>query len=110
MPSSRRSSMTQGSSLRLLCLLLWQAGSLPTELPGKSPVYLWVKLHNTGHNICQRAHGTLSDLQFGDWSPQMVKFQEGNLNISSIESLFIFNIDTCFLIYLLTSATCAISC
>ena len=32
---------TQGSSLHLLCLLLWQASSLPVALPGK-PIYLSV--------------------------------------------------------------------
>ena len=31
MPSSRRSSRTQGSNLHLLCLLYWQVGSLPLE-------------------------------------------------------------------------------
>ena len=39
MPSSRgsswRSSLTQGSNPHLLCLLHWQAGSLPPAPPGK---------------------------------------------------------------------------
>ena len=32
---SKFKNMTQGSNLRLLCLLHWQAGSLPLVLPGK---------------------------------------------------------------------------
>ena len=32
---------TQGSNPRLLCLLNWQAGSLPVEPPGK-PMYMYM--------------------------------------------------------------------
>ena len=35
LPSFRGSSQTQGSNLHLLCLLHWQAGSLPLAPPGK---------------------------------------------------------------------------
>ena len=35
MPSSRESSLTQGLNPHLLCLLHWQAGSLPLVPPGK---------------------------------------------------------------------------
>ena len=35
MPSSRGSSLTQGSNPGLLCLLSWQAGSLPLVPPGE---------------------------------------------------------------------------
>ena len=35
MPSSRESFLTQGSNLCLLCLLHWQADSLPLAPPGK---------------------------------------------------------------------------
>ena len=35
-PSFRRSSLTQGWNLHLLCLLHWQAGSLPLAPPEKS--------------------------------------------------------------------------
>ena len=31
----QRTFLTQGSNLHLLCLLHWQAGSLPLVLPGK---------------------------------------------------------------------------
>ena len=35
MPSSRKSSLTQGSNLHVLCLLHWQASPLPQAPPGK---------------------------------------------------------------------------
>ena len=53
MPSSRGSSWPQGVNLRLLCLLHWQADSLPLALPGKPPSTLascysipWFKIPN----------------------------------------------------------------
>ena len=35
MPSSSRSSLTQGSNVYLLCLLHWQTGPLPLMPPGQ---------------------------------------------------------------------------
>ena len=45
---------TQGSNLRLLCLLHWQAGSLPLAPPGKPLrnyicLYIFVKTHRIGY-------------------------------------------------------------
>ena len=37
--------LTQGSKLCLLCLLHWQAGSLPLESPGK-PGYILIYVEN----------------------------------------------------------------
>ena len=46
MPSSRGSSLTQELKPGLLCLLHWQAGSLPLAPPGKPHIHV-----NAYHNI-----------------------------------------------------------
>ena len=46
MPFSRDSSWPQGSNLCLLCLLHWQAGSLPLVPPGKPPSPLGQSVHS----------------------------------------------------------------
>ena len=43
MPSSRGVFPTQGLNVRLLCLLHWQAGSLPLAPPGKPNLYFPVR-------------------------------------------------------------------
>ena len=45
---------TQGSNLGLLCLLRWQAGSLPLAPPGKPTVFSYF---NTINNLTRLAQG-----------------------------------------------------